>query len=152
MGQYITSGKNRELLFGRLSETGITPWTPLKVVRMARADHPGSFRTRIAPLFPGYFFLKLNFEHHPISVVKQHSAFIGFVKFGGSIQPVPEKVVEQLMKHHPDPSLNPAAADELQAASRIALTHAQYQKLRAMEVAPHPMSRIAMLMEMISVT
>ncbi|EMV51590.1 NGN -containing domain protein, partial [Escherichia coli 2867750] len=51
------------------------------------------------------------------------------MKFGGEIKPVNKDIVDGLMKIYPDPVLNPGAREELNAASSIWLTKAQYQYL-----------------------
>lgn len=66
-------------------------------------------------IFPGYFFILANFDIHPVSALRRHSAFIDFVKFGGEIKPVNKDIVDGLMKIYPDPVLNPGAREELNA-------------------------------------
>ncbi|WP_276328273.1 transcription termination/antitermination NusG family protein, partial [Enterobacter hormaechei] len=101
---YITGGKNRENLFDWLHDRRITPWTPLSLTQIRRADAPHVFRKRISAVFPGYFFLKADFESQKIDMIRAHSAFCDFVKFGSKIAPVNTRVVEALMKKYPDPT------------------------------------------------
>ncbi len=96
--------------------------------------------------FRGYFFILANFDIHPVSALRRHSAFIDFVKFGGEIKPVNKDIVDGLMKIYPDPVLNPGAGEELNAASSIWLTKAQYQYLLRMENTLQPESRISLLL------
>lgn len=63
---YITGGKNRENLFDWLHDRRITPWTPLSLTQIRRADAPHVFRKRTSAVFPGYFFLKANFEFQKV--------------------------------------------------------------------------------------
>lgn len=146
---YITGGKNREHLFAWLHDRSITPWTPLSLTQISRADAPHVFRKRITTVFPGYFFLKVDFEHQKIDTIRSHSAFCDFVKFGSQLNPVNTKLVEALMKKYPDPTHHPAARDELEAASNIWLTKSQYKRLTHLEQTEHPISRTAMLFDMI---
>lgn len=83
-------------------------------------------------------------------MLRSHSAFCDFVKIGSQISPVNTKVVEALMKKYPDPTLNPAVQAELEAASDIWLTKSQYKRLTQIEKAEHPVSRTAMLFDMIT--
>lgn len=146
---YITGGNNREKLFSWLSDQSIIPWTPLTVKKICRSDAPHVFRKRISAVFPGYFFLKANFEYHKIDQVRAHSAFCDFVKFGSQIAPVKNTVVDALMKIFPDPSLQPAAKGELEIASNVWLTKNQYRRLIQLEKLPHPESRISMLYDLV---
>lgn len=147
---YITGGKNREKLFNWLADQRIIPWTPLTLTRIQRTDKPNACRRRINAVFPGYFFLKANFDYQNINNIRAHSAFCDFVKTGNQINPVNPSVVDALMKVYPDPSLQPAAIDELNSASNTWLTKRQYQHLLQLENTPHPVSRIAMLLELIN--
>ncbi|MCE3651632.1 hypothetical protein ACQ45D_023530, partial [Escherichia coli] len=64
--------------------------------------------------------------------------------------PVNKDIVDGLMKIYPDPVLNPGAREELNAASSIWLTKAQYQYLLRMENTLQPESRISLLLELVS--
>ncbi|WP_413449706.1 transcription termination/antitermination NusG family protein [Erwinia sp. LJJL01] len=149
LAQYITGGKNRERLFDWLSDQQITPWTPLTVKTIPRADKVNCVRKRISPLFPGYFFLKANLATQPVAQIRTHSAFCGFVMSGSQIAPMRPLVVEGLMMLHPDPTLCPEARDELQEASQKHLTAAQYHSLLRMEQDARPVSNVALLMQLV---
>nr|WP_142017654.1 transcription termination/antitermination NusG family protein [Serratia fonticola] len=149
LAQYITGGKNRERLFDWLSDQHITPWTPLTIRTIRRADKINCSRKHILPLFPGYFFLKANLATQTVDKIRRHSAFCSFVMNGSQIAPLRASVVEGLMKLHPDPTLNPEARDELEAASHTWLTTTQYQYLLRMEQDSRPVSRVALLMKLV---
>lgn len=100
--------------------------------------------------FRGTFLFWLILTFTPVSALRRHSAFIDFVKFGGEIKPVNKDIVDGLMKIYPDPVLNPGAVEELNAASSIWLTKAQYQYLLRMENTLQPESRISLLPELVS--
>ncbi|EDW6064596.1 transcription termination factor NusG [Salmonella enterica subsp. enterica serovar Oslo] len=148
LARHITGGRNRELLFNWLSEQHIVPWTPLKVLHFRRSDKRHSYRKRITPVFPGYFFLKTNFEVHSIASIRCHTAFCDFVHFGGTIRPVRPMVVEALMRIWADPTLNSAAQTELEAASHLWLTQKQYDYLLNLDMTTQPVSRITMLYDL----
>ena len=150
LAQYITAGKNRERLFSWLSNNQILPWTPLILKMVRRPDKICGYRRHIHAVFPGYFFLKANPGHHAFTHLHRHSAFIDFVKMAGEIKPVREDIVLSLMKVYPDPALNPAAREELNAASTLWLTKARYQYLLRLDSHPLPESRIALLLHLIS--
>lgn len=147
---YISGGKNRENLFDWLIDRRVIAWTPLTITKIKRADAPHVFRKRTTAVFPGYFFLKANFEIQKIDMVRQHSAFCDFVKFGSQIAPIKNTVVEALMKKYPDPAFNPGARSELEAASEIWLTKKQYNLLTKLDNTRHHVSRTAMLFDLIS--
>lgn len=147
---YITGGKNRERLFDWLTDQNVVPWTPLTVKKIPRSDKPHVFRRRVCAVFPGYFFLKANFDYHNINNIRMHSAFCDFVKLGRQIAPVNHSVVDALMKIYPDPTYHPAAQAELEAASDIWLTKRQYKHLLQIDNTGHPVSRIAMLLDLIN--
>ncbi|WP_337263715.1 MULTISPECIES: transcription termination/antitermination NusG family protein [unclassified Serratia (in: enterobacteria)] len=149
LAQYISGGKNRERLFDWLCDQHITPWTPLTIRTLHRTDKINCTRKRISPLFPGYFFLKANLATQTVDKIRRHSAFCGFVMNGSQIAPLRSAVVEGLMKLHPNPTLAPEAQDELESASRVWLTTAQYQYLLRMEQDPHPVSRVTLLMKLV---
>lgn len=149
LAQYITGGKNRERLFDWLSDQNITPWTPLTIRTLRRADKVNCSRRYVSPLFPGYFFLKANLATQPVDKIRRHSAFCGFVMNGSQIAPLRPSVVEGLMKLHPDISLAPEAQVELKAASGAWLSGEQYQYLIRMEQDPRPVSRVALLMQLV---
>ncbi|EAQ3782920.1 transcription termination factor NusG [Salmonella enterica] len=148
LARYITGGRNRELLFDWLSEQHIVPWTPLKISHFRRSDKRDCYRKRITPVFPGYFFLKANFEVHSIASIRCHTAFCDFVHFGGTIRPVRPMVVEALMSTWVDPTLNRAAQAELEAASHLQLTQKQYDYLLDLDMTTEPVSRISMLYDL----
>ncbi|ECI5468276.1 TPA: transcription termination factor NusG [Escherichia coli] len=150
LAQYNTAGKNRESLFSWLNEQNVIPWTPLITRKIRRADAGCCFRKRVYAIFPGYFFVLVNFDIQPVSALRRHSAFIDFVKFGGEIKPVNKDIVDGLMKIYPDPVLNPGAREALNTASDIWLTKAQYQYLLRMENTLQPESRISLLLELVS--
>lgn len=149
LAQYATGGKKREHLFDWLSDQHIAPWTPLVITKVKRSDKPNVFRKRVSAVFPGYFFLKANFEYHKIETIKKHSSFCDFVKFGSKISPIKGTVVKGLMKKYPDPTLHPAAQGELEAASEIWLTKNQYRFLTQLDKTEQPISRTAMLFDLI---
>lgn len=150
LAQYITTGKKRESLFSWLSSQHVVPWTPLIKRKVRRADSPSCYRQRVHAIFPGYFFMRADFNIQSASRLRQHSAFIDFVKFDGTIKPVNNDIVDGLMKIYPDPVLNPGAREELDAAPSIWLTKAQYKYLLRMENNPLPESRISLLLELVS--
>lgn len=149
LAQYMTGGKNRENLFSWLSELDVTPWTPLKVNLVRRSDKICSYRRRIAPLFPGYFFLKANLATQSVDTIRRHSAFYGFVMKGSQIAQLQSSVVTGLMKLHPDPALNQNASEELKAASQTNLSDSQYQYLLNLEQEIRPVSRVSLLMNLV---
>ncbi|HFV1354802.1 TPA: transcription termination factor NusG, partial [Escherichia coli] len=104
----------------------------------------------IHAVFPGYFFLKADPERHSFTHLRRHSAFLNFVKMAGEIKTVREDIVQSLMKVYPDPALNPAAREELDAASTLWLTKARYQYLLRLDAQPLPESRIALLLHLVS--
>ncbi|EFB9702163.1 transcription termination factor NusG [Escherichia coli] len=150
LARYNTIGRNRESLFLWLSEQNITSWTPLTVRKVKRQDSRSCYREKILALFPGYFFVLINFDIQPISTLRRHSAFIDIVKFNDGIKPVNKNIVDGLMKIYPDPVLNPGASEALNAASDTWLTRAQYQYLLRLENTPQPESRISLLLELVS--
>ncbi|HIC1790567.1 TPA: transcription termination/antitermination NusG family protein [Escherichia coli] len=151
LARYNTTGKNRELLFGWLSDQFMTPWTPLRLCRIRRTDKVHAFRMRVQAVFPGYFFLKVNLAEQSAAGIRRHSAFIDFVTFGTESEPVPvsDNLVRSLMHTWPDPSLNPAAAAELNDAADVRLSRTQYHWLMALEDNPQPAARISMLLELV---
>ena len=148
LAQYISGGRNRENLFGWLAGQHMVPWTPLTTTKVKRSDKMYGYRTRVTPVFPGYFFLKANFDVHSIANIRCHSAFCDFVHVGGTISPVRPMIVETLMKAYPDIALNMAAQPELEAASRLWLTRKQYDYLLALDKTTQPISRITMLYDL----
>ncbi|EHB4371258.1 TPA: transcription termination factor NusG [Escherichia coli] len=150
LAQYIPAGKNREHLFSWLSEQHVLPWTPLILKKVRRTDKVCGYRRHIHAVFPGYFFLKADPERHAFTHLRRHSAFLGFVKMAGEIKTVREDIVQSLMKVYPDPALNPAAREELDAASTLWLTKARYQYLLRLDAQPLPESRIALLLHLVS--
>ncbi|MEI7307101.1 transcription termination/antitermination NusG family protein [Pectobacterium atrosepticum] len=150
LAQYATGGKKREHLFDWLSDQHIAPWTPLVITKIKRSDKPNVFRKRVSAVFPGYFFLKANFEYHKIETIKKHSSFCDFVKFGSKISPVKSTVVEALMKVYPHPSNHPETLAELESAADIWLNKNQYRHLVQIENISHPISRISLLLDLIT--
>ncbi|EQA9382231.1 transcription termination/antitermination NusG family protein [Escherichia coli] len=150
LAQYIPAGKNREHLFSWLSEQHVLPWTPLILKKVRRTDKVCGYRRHIHAVFPGYFFLKADPESHSFTHLRRHSAFLDFVKMAGEIKTVREDIVQSLMKVYPDPALNPAAREELDAASTLWLTKTRYQYLLRLDAQPLPESRIALLLHLVS--
>ncbi|EEU4485178.1 transcription termination factor NusG [Escherichia coli] len=148
LARHITAGKKREALFGWLSDRDMYPWTPLYIRMIRRTDTVFSFRRQIAPVFPGYFFLKADFNIHSVSAIRQHTAFIDFVRFGNRIPEVHNSIVDGLMMIYPDPAPDSGVCEALDTASDR-LTPAQYQYLLHLEDLPRPVSRISMLLELV---
>lgn len=145
LARYIESGKNRENLFAWLTHNQAVPWTPLTIVRKKRADY--GYRRSIAPVFPGYFFLKMDFEALSIDTLKRHSVFCDFVTVGHQMQSVSESLIDRLLRTWPDPGLCPGDTDN---QSPPALTHKQYALLAGIHGSTRPVSRIAMLMQLLA--
>ncbi|KAA0465941.1 conjugal transfer protein TraB [Salmonella enterica subsp. enterica serovar Typhimurium] len=72
------------------------------------------------------------------------------MKLGGDNSPRNNDKLHGLPSRDPDPVLNPGAREELNAASSIWLTKAQYQYLLRMENTLQPESRISLLLELVS--
>ena len=149
LAQHINAAKKREALFAWLGELQITSWTPQMHSKVRRTDAIMSFRHRITPVFPGYFFLKADFNKYPIDVIRSHSAFIDFVKYGGTIRPVDGRIVDSLMEIYPEHALAPGARETFDPVSQEWLTKVQYQYLLRLENNPVPESRIAMLLDLV---
>jgi transcription antitermination factor NusG len=148
LARHVASANHREQLFKWLKALSVEAWTPLQVTKRKRTDSLTAHRIIISAVYPGYFFLKVNFSTQPIETIRRHSAFCGFVKCGSKIVSIQPSVIARLMKLHPEPSPNHLDKDNL-ITSSVKLTNVQYQYLVDLETMPHT-SRIAILMNLVA--
>lgn len=145
---HVASANHREQFFRWLKALSIEAWTPLQVPKRKRTDSLTAHRIIISAVYPGYFFLKVNFSTQSIEMIRRHSAFCGFVKFGSKIVSIQPSAIARLMKLHPDPSQNHLDKDNL-ITSSIKLTEVQYHYLVDLETMPHR-PRISILMNLVA--
>jgi transcriptional antiterminator RfaH len=56
----------------------------------------GRWHEVVEPLFPGYLFVRLDPGRHNMAPIGSTRGVIALVRFGGSLRPVPEELVEHL--------------------------------------------------------
>lgn len=81
-----------------LSGMGITVFIPQVSYRQPRSDRPGHFKNRLEQLFPGYLFVCFDYEVHHTSKVACSPGMSHFVRFGDSIRPLGDMIVDELMR------------------------------------------------------
>jgi transcriptional antiterminator RfaH len=81
-----------------LSEMGITVFIPQVCYRQPRLDRPGHFRKVLEPLFPGYLFIYFDHETHHTSKVAFSPGMSHFVRYGGTINPLHDTIVDEIMR------------------------------------------------------
>lgn len=81
-----------------LSGIGITVFIPQVLYPRLRLDRPGYFRNRLELLFPGYLFVFFDYSVHCISKVACSPGISHFVRFGGSIRPIHDTMVDEFMR------------------------------------------------------
>lgn len=81
-----------------LSNMGITVFIPQVCYRQPRLDRPGRFRNVFEPLFPGYIFVCFDYEIHHTSQVACCPGISHFVRYGGTISPLHDTIVDEIMR------------------------------------------------------
>lgn len=86
------------VVFKYLKEKRISYVCPMTETLYRRPDHKNSFRKRIAPTFPGYFFIKINFNDCHTTKITSHQHIRYFVSFGryNETKPIREEIVNEL--------------------------------------------------------
>lgn len=80
-----------------LEHINCSAFFPLIRVHRARADRPGKFRQFIEALFPGYLFVFFDPEFVHTSRVEQCPGISHVLRTAGSILPVHDNVVDEIM-------------------------------------------------------
>lgn len=85
-------------VFSYLKGKGINYLCPMSETLYKRPDCKNSFRKRMAPTFPGYLFVNMNFNNCHTTKITSHDKIYCFVKFGKDNQTkaIPEKIINEL--------------------------------------------------------
>ncbi|EDJ4379968.1 hypothetical protein GE639_22245 [Salmonella enterica] len=84
-----------------MQNIGVEFFMPVYTKYTARADRTHHYRTREAPLFPGYLFIYFSPEDIHTTVISRQPSVIGFVRFGHRIQSVHDEIILTLQKNIP---------------------------------------------------
>ncbi|EMR7861189.1 transcription termination/antitermination factor NusG [Escherichia coli] len=79
-------------VFSHLERLGVTFWCPLTCSHYRRSDK-NCFRRKEVPLFPGYVFIKIDFNKTHSTTVTLVPWVKSFVSFGGEPVPVCEEII-----------------------------------------------------------
>ena len=100
------------------------------------------------PLFPGYLFVRLDTRRDNTAPIRSTRGVIGLVRFGGSLRPVPEGLVEQLLAAPADPEGAIREAHLFQAGDRVEIVVGPLAGLQAIFLAPTGQQRAHLLLEL----
>lgn len=85
-------------VFSFLDYLNVSWFCPMETVDYRRPDKVIGYRKKDRPLFPGYLFIKTDFECvHPTNVTA-HQYIMRFISFGAEPVPVPDKMIMELME------------------------------------------------------
>lgn len=82
-----------------MKNIGVEFFMPVYTKYTVRADRTHHYRTREAPLFPGYLFIYFSPEDIHTTVISRQPSVMGFVRFGHHIQPVRDEIILTLQKN-----------------------------------------------------
>ena len=125
---------------GHLERQGFVVLAPT-LVRTVR--HARQFRTKIAPLFPGYLFVNLDMERARWRAINGTRGVRGIVTTGNRPTRVPDSVIAELQR-----STEPAEAP-LQPGAALEVISGPFAGLRAQLERLDGASRVTVLMELI---
>lgn len=83
--------------FAHLERLNFSYFCPMETERYRRPDKIISYRERRLPLFPGYLFIRADFEEVHSTTITAIPYVQRFISFGGEPLPVPEDVMAELL-------------------------------------------------------
>ncbi len=98
---YVVHTKARQEISARnhLERQSFRTYLPLIQAPRRRC---GQWQSLADPMFPGYLFVNLNIESQNIAPIRSTRGVIGLVRFGNQTCPVPDGLVEALIRLQPD--------------------------------------------------
>lgn len=75
---------------------GVEIYTPLRQIKRVRSDKINSVRVRNEPLFPGYYFVRLDPDVIHTAKVNAISGVNGFIRFNSQLYCVPDSIISGL--------------------------------------------------------
>lgn len=99
MNWYLLEFKSQSfnVVFNHLRANDVEHFCPMEEKNYRRPDCVQSFRKRRVPLFPGYLFVNLDFEHCHPQKLSVHRAIYRLINFGRGPSPIDDAVIDLLM-------------------------------------------------------
>lgn len=85
------------VVFNYLTSSGVEYFCPMLKTHYLRPDKRQSFRKRVAPAFPGYLFVNLDFDHCHPQKLAAHPRIYKLIEFGNGPSPIDDAVIDLLM-------------------------------------------------------
>ncbi|MEN3257800.1 transcription termination/antitermination NusG family protein [Sodalis endosymbiont of Spalangia cameroni] len=85
------------VVFNHLAASGVYYFCPMIETQYRRPDSIASFRKRLSPVFPGYLFVNLDFDHCHPQKLSAHRHIYGLINFGQGPSPIDDAVIDLLM-------------------------------------------------------
>jgi transcriptional antiterminator RfaH len=120
----------------------------LPLVRLHRRRR-GGWEEVTEPLFPGYLFVRLDTRRDNTAPIRSTRGVIGLVRFGGTLRPVPEGLVERLLAAPAGPGGAIRQEHFFQAGERVEIVEGPLAGLQAIFLAPTGQQRAQLLLELL---
>lgn len=145
---YTIHAKARQehLAFEHLVRQGYSAYLPL--IRLHRRRR-GAWQQVTEPLFPGYLFVRLDPERNNTAPIRSTRGVVGLVRFGGTLRPVPEGLVEHLLATQAEPDGAISQEHLFQAGDRVEIVSGPLAGLQAIFLAPTGQERAQLLLNLL---
>lgn len=127
--QYFTA------VFNHLVTHEIEYFCPMIETHYLRPDKRQSFRKRVAPAFPGYLFVNLDFDHCHPQKLAAHPRIYKLIEFGNGPSPIDDSVIDLLMAKPPvvrDIIATPEICEDSDELDRIIAIRDDTQRIAAL--------------------
>ena len=145
---YAIHAKARQehLAVEHLRRQGYGPYLPL--IRLHRRRR-GAWQQVTEPLFPGYLFVRLDPQRDNTAPIRSTRGVIGLVRFGGTLRPVPDGLVEHLLATQADPDGAISQEHLFQTGDRVEIVSGPLAGLQAIFLAPTGQQRARLLLNLL---
>lgn len=83
-------------VFSFLDSLGVEWFCPMHTTLQRRSDKLRSYRKVCSPLFPGYLFIRIDFDRLHTTAVTRHQYIRRFVSFGYEPVPLDDDIIDSL--------------------------------------------------------
>ncbi len=112
-----------------------------------RTHHPTRGITN-APPFPGYLFIRHNLEEHGWPLLNRVPHALGLVQFGGVAAPIPDEVIDDLMRRLDEINSTSGPWNTFRAGDTVRIRSGRLDSLaQVVSEARSPQARVRVLME-----
>lgn len=138
-----TKARQEQLALANLERQHFLGFLPLIRLPRHRRD---AWVEVTEPLFPGYLFLRLDPRRDDTAPIRSTRGVIGMVRFGGTMRPVPQALIQGLREIQTDPEGAIRREQLFQAGGRVAIVSGPLAGLEAIFLASTGQQRVRLLL------